>query len=163
MPIVAAAQTQPAASANITTTLIEARALINQGQVKEALAKLQALPANSDLRVQHLLGVAHSRTNNHVGAIAALTPTFDKWPQNSAERKEAIQILGLSHYVLGHLAEAVPFFEQTVAWRPNNNELFYALGMASIQMHQAEKGAPPSPKCFVWQRIPRRHICSPHK
>ena len=159
LPIFAYAQTQSAAPPNIATVLTEARTLLNQGQAKEALAKLQALPTNSDVRVQHLLGVAHSRTNNHVGAIAALAPIFDKWPQNSAERKEAIQILGLSHYVLGHLAEAVPFLEQTVAWLPNNNELFYALGMASIQTRQAEKGRAAFAKMFrVAADSPAAHL-----
>ncbi len=118
--------------------LTEARALLNQGQAKDAIAKLQALPA--DARTQQLLGVAYFRANDYVKAIAALTPIYGALPKESAERRETIQSLGMAHYVLGHLAEAVPFLEQTLAWSPGSNELNYALGMASIQTRQEAKG-----------------------
>jgi tetratricopeptide (TPR) repeat protein len=118
--------------------LIEARALLNQGQAKDAIAKLQALPSNP--RTQQLLGVAYFRTNDYVKAIATLTPIYDALPKESAERRETMQSLGMAHYVLGHMAEAVPFLEQTLAWSPSSNELNYALGMASIQSRQEAKG-----------------------
>jgi len=52
---------------------------------------------------------------------------------------ECVQALGLSHYLLGHLAESVPFLEQITRRAPNNNELTYALGMACIQTRQPDK------------------------
>jgi tetratricopeptide (TPR) repeat protein len=120
------------------TALTEARTLLNQGKAQEVIARLQALPP--DARTQHLLGVAYYRTNDYVKAIATLTPLYTALPQDSAERKEAVQALGMAHYVLGHLAEAVPFLEQTLAWSPSSNELQYALGMACIQTRQEAKG-----------------------
>lgn len=119
-------------------TLTEARALLNQGKAHDAIAKLQALPP--DARTQQLLGVAYFHTNEYVKAIATLTPLVAALPNDSAERKETMQALGMAHYVLGHLTEAVPFLEQTLAWSPNSNELQYALGMASIQTRQDAKG-----------------------
>ncbi len=118
--------------------MTEARALLNQGKAKDAIAKLQTLPA--DAHTLQLLGVAYFRANEYVKAIAALTPIYSALPKDSAERKEAIQSLGMAHYVLGHLAEAVPFLEQTLAWSPSSNELNYALGMACIQTRQEAKG-----------------------
>jgi tetratricopeptide (TPR) repeat protein len=118
--------------------LTEARALLHQGKAKEAIAKLQALPA--DARTQQLLGIAYFRANDHVKAIATLTPLAEALPKDSVERKETIQSLGMAHYVLGHLAEAVPFLEQTLAWSPHSNELNYALGMAAIQTRREAKG-----------------------
>jgi len=123
----------------VAATLTEARALITQGNPAAAIAKLQALPQSADPRVAQLLGVAFYTANDHVHAIQNLTAAVDKLPKDSAPWREAVQILGLSHYILGHLAEAVPFLEQTRVWLPNNNELAYALGMASIQTRQPDK------------------------
>jgi tetratricopeptide (TPR) repeat protein len=59
--------------------------------------------------------------------------------KDSPAWRETVQLLGLSHYILGHMAEAIPFLEQTRAWLPNNNELTFALGMASVHARQADK------------------------
>ncbi|HEX4949092.1 MAG TPA: tetratricopeptide repeat protein [Blastocatellia bacterium] len=128
----------PAFGQTPDNALTETRALLNQGKAKEAIAKLQTLP--TDARTQQLLGVAYFRANDYVKAIETLTPIYAALPKDSAERKETVQSLGMAHYVLGHLAEAVPFLEQTLAWSPNSNELNYALGMASIQTRQEAKG-----------------------
>ncbi len=50
-----------------------------------------------------------------------------------------VQVLGLSHYLAGHIPEAVPFLEQTRAWAGQNVELAYVLGMAYIQTRQPAK------------------------
>ncbi len=124
---------------SLAAALGEARALVNDGNPKAAIAKLTALPNQTDARVAHLLGVAHYSANDHVRAIGQLSTVADKFPKDSAERREAVQILGLSHYILGHLAESIPFLEQTRAWLPNNNELTYALGMACLQTRQPDR------------------------
>ncbi len=48
-------------------------------------------------------------------------------------------MLALSHYVLGHLAEAIPYFEKTILLQPENSELVYALGVSYIQTRQPDK------------------------
>ncbi|MGH9845693.1 MAG: tetratricopeptide repeat protein [Blastocatellia bacterium] len=119
--------------------LAEARALINGGKPAAAITKLQSLPQPNDPRVAQLLGVAYYNSNDHVRAIERFTAALDKLPKDGPAWRETVQLLGLSHYILGHLAEAIPFLEQTRAWLPNNNELTYALGMASVYTRQPGK------------------------
>ncbi|HZF40118.1 MAG TPA: tetratricopeptide repeat protein [Blastocatellia bacterium] len=126
----------------IATALTEARALINEGNAKAAVAKLQSLPdahAAKDIRVAHLLGVAYYQAGELPRAIETLAPVIDKLPQDSAQRREAVQTLGLAYYIAGRLADSIPFLEQTGAWAPNNHELTYALGMAYLQTRQTAK------------------------
>lgn len=118
--------------------LAEARALITQGNAKAALTKLGTLDA-ADVRVAHLLGVAYYNAGDYAPAIQRLTPVLDKLAKDSAEWREAIQLLGFAHYLLGHLNEAVPFLEQARAWLADNNELNYSLGLAYIQTRRPDK------------------------
>ncbi|MCI0338155.1 MAG: tetratricopeptide repeat protein [Acidobacteria bacterium] len=143
----------------ITVTLAEARTLINDGNPKTAIAKLTALPNKTDIRVAHLLGLAYYSANDHVRAIEHLAAVIDKLPNDSPERREAVQAIGLSHYILGHLAESIPFLEQTRAWLPNNNELTYALGMACIQTRQPDKARESFARMFrVDKDSPAAHL-----
>jgi tetratricopeptide (TPR) repeat protein len=134
----AVAQPQPKAEAT-PVALTEARALINDGNAKAAIAKLQALPTPSDMRVAQLLGVAYYHAGDHARAIAQLAPIVDALPQDSIEKRETVQVLGLSHYLAGRIPESVPFLEQTRAWAGQNVELAYVLGMAYIQTRQPAK------------------------
>src|SRR6266545_1471198 len=105
----------------IATALTEARAMINEGNAKAAVAKLQSLPdvsALKDIRVAQLLGVAYYQ---------------------AGELPRSIETLGLAYYIAGRIADSVPFLEQTSAWAPNNHELTYALGMAYLQTRQTAK------------------------
>jgi tetratricopeptide (TPR) repeat protein len=126
----------------IATALAEARALINEGNGKAAIAKLQSLPdapALKDIRVAQLLGVAYYHAGELPRAIETLIAIIDKLPQDSAQRREAVQTLGLAYYIAGRIADSIPFLEQTNAWAPNNHELSYALGMAYLQTRQTAK------------------------
>src|SRR5262245_64851241 len=87
------AQTQPDP---ISTALAEARALINEGKGKAAVAKLQSLPDVKEIRVAHLLGVAYYQAGEFPRAIETLAPIADKLPPDSAQRREAVQTLGMS-------------------------------------------------------------------
>ncbi len=140
------------------TALTEARALIAQGNTAAAITKLQTLP-QSDARVTQLLGVAWYSAGNLVNAIQTLTPVIDKLQKDSPPWREAVQILGMSHYILGHLPEAIPFLEQTRAWQPNNNELTYALGLACIQTRQPDKAREAFARMFrVSAESPAAHL-----
>lgn len=119
--------------------LTEARTLINEGKPIEAIARLRALLPSPDPRVAQMLGVAYYHANDHVHAIEQLTSVLDKLPEDSLARREAVQILGFSHYIAGHIPAAIPFLEQTRVWFPNNTELAYTLGMAYIQTRQPMK------------------------
>ena len=57
----------------------------------------------------------------------------------SLERREAVQVLGLSHYLAGHLAESIPYLEEVRTLVPDDVKLAYTLGMAYAQTRQPDK------------------------
>jgi len=133
---------QPAApeplAAGLAEALAEARGLINAGKAKAAVEKLGVLES-SDPRVTHLLGVAYYHADDHAHAIDTLTSIVDTLPEGSLERREAVQVLGLSHYLAGQLAQCIPFLERTREWAAENTELAYVLANAYIQTRRADE------------------------
>ncbi len=123
----------------IPKALEQARSLIDSGKPNEAIEKLKSLTTSADPRVTHLLGVAFYHANDPIRAIESLTPLTEKLPADSLEKREVIQVLGLSHYLAGHLPEAIPYLEQTRVWAPNHMELSFVLGMAYTQTLQPDK------------------------
>jgi tetratricopeptide (TPR) repeat protein len=143
----------------ISKALAEARSLIDTGKPKEAIEKLKALTGPGDPRIAQMLGVAFYHANEPVRAIEQLGSVVEKLPEGSAERQESIQVLGLSHYLAGRLAESIPYLEQTRAWVPNNLELAYALGMAYIQTRQPDKARASVARMFgVAEDSPAGHL-----
>lgn len=130
---------QGAIDAQLDAKLSEARALIDAGKPAAAIEKLAPLASSTDPRVAHLRGVAHYRANDFRRAIEQLAPVIDRLTPDSLAQREAIQVLGLSRYLAGHLAEAIPPLERTRAWSPDNTELGYVLGMAYIQTREPAK------------------------
>lgn len=120
------------------TALGEARKLIDDGQPQAAIEKLRAIN-DADPRVAELLGVAYYHANEPARAIEQLSSVVDRFAPDSLERREAVQVLGLSHYLAGHLAQAIPFLEETRSLVPDDVKLAYALGMAYAQTRQPSK------------------------
>jgi tetratricopeptide (TPR) repeat protein len=131
----------PAAASAATSTalLTEARRLLNEGQAAAAIEKLGPSAGGGDARVAQLLGVAHYHANDYVKAVTHLTAALPRLPAGSVERTEAVQVLGLSLYLAGRIAEAVPYLEQTRAVAPHNADLAYVLGMAYIHTRQPDQ------------------------
>jgi tetratricopeptide (TPR) repeat protein len=121
----------------VTDTLAAARREIDAGRPAAALDALRALPG-ADPRVRVLMGVALYHANDPLGAIRELGAVIGSLPADSPEWREATQVLGLSHYLAGHVPEAIPFLEKTRAFAPDSSELGYLLGMAYIQTRQAD-------------------------
>ncbi|MBI1763289.1 MAG: tetratricopeptide repeat protein [Acidobacteria bacterium] len=127
--------------------LAEARALFDAGRYDEVIQKLSASanPPTADREAAYLLGMSWYQKREYQRAIPYLQTVLragNEAPGNSPiirEYRESIQVLGLSHYLLGHLAEAVPLLEQASAGLPNSHELSYALGMACIQTRQPDR------------------------
>jgi tetratricopeptide (TPR) repeat protein len=119
--------------------LSEARTLINSDQPSAALEKLRALDADGRPEVSLLRGVAYYHLNDHARAIELLAPIASVFQDGSVERREAVQVLGLSYFLAGRYADAVPRLEATRAWAPENTELGYVLGQAYIQVRQPDK------------------------
>jgi len=130
----------PAPSASpdsIAAAVAHARQLVDQGRPADALKGLGALPA--DPRVREMTGVAYYHAGDPLHAIDELQAVLDALLPDSPARREAIQVLGLSHYLAGHLAQSIPFLEQTRAFAPDSSELAYVLGMAYVQTRQPDR------------------------
>jgi len=109
-----------------------ARHLLLQGKFDEAIAALQELekkePAMKGLA--HELGVAYYKENDFLSAIAYLKKAREQDPGDA----EAEQLLGLSSYLAGRPAEAIPALEKVQTWYASANvDASYILGICYIQ------------------------------
>jgi tetratricopeptide (TPR) repeat protein len=115
-----------------------ARSLIDSGNPRAAIAKLEAAESRDDPRVRLLLGVALYRDDQCLPAIERLEPLTQAFQDGSVERREVIQVLGLCRYLSGQLREAIPLLEKTREWAGDSLELNHALAMAYIQTQQPD-------------------------
>jgi tetratricopeptide (TPR) repeat protein len=123
----------------VAAALARARTLIDSGQPAAAIDILRALGTTNDARVPELLGVAYYHANDAAHAIEQLQPIVAGLAPASAERREAVQVLGLSLYLAGHIAESIPYLEEIRGVLPGDAKLAYALGMAYAQTRQPAK------------------------
>lgn len=126
-------QSVPSApSASTASPFAEPRRLIQQGKNQEALAQLQQMAAmNPGMEgLSHEFGVAYYKSGDYLKAIDA----FKKATQADPGDKEAIQLLGLSDYLAGRPADAIPLLEKVQDWFPRANvDASYILGVCYIQ------------------------------
>lgn len=129
----AAGNPKPTAEAQASTAdFAAARRLAQQGKYDEAIAQLQALAAKSQkpAGVDHELGVAYYKKGDYLKAAESLKQAI----ADDANDKEAIQLTGLSYYLAGRPAEAIPYLEQVQTWYPRANvDASYVLGTSYIQ------------------------------
>jgi tetratricopeptide (TPR) repeat protein len=123
----------------VASALAEARALIDAGQARKAVVALEGLERQDDPRVAHLLGVAAYHADDYARAIAILTPITSRFEPGTTERHEVVQVLGLSLFLAGRLADAVPHLEATREWAADNLELAHILGQAYLQTGRIEQ------------------------
>jgi tetratricopeptide (TPR) repeat protein len=130
-------QARPAAEPSLSA----ARALINQDKSAAAIEQLRPMhdAESARLDVALLLGVAYYHANDHARAIELIAPIVEKLTEGSIEQKEAVQVLGLSYFLAGRFADAVPRLEATRQWAADNAELGYVLGQAYIQIRQPDR------------------------
>ena len=128
VPSTPSLQTSPVSSSDFE----EARKLAQQGKVDEAIAQLQALEAR-DPNAKGLtleMGTAFYKKSDFLKAIEYLKKATASDPGN----EEAIQLLGLSYYLGGHPADAIPLLEKVQGWYPRANvDASYILGICYIQ------------------------------
>jgi tetratricopeptide (TPR) repeat protein len=117
----------------IDEVVVAARALIDAGKPREAVAKLDALGRPDDPRIAYVAGVAAYHADDYQRAIATLTPLEQRFTEGSTERHEIVQVLGLSLFLAGRLEEAIPKLEATRTWAATNLELGHILGQAYLQ------------------------------
>jgi tetratricopeptide (TPR) repeat protein len=105
---------------------------MRQGKVDEAITELQALgtaaPDTKGLDLE--LGTAYYKKSDYVRAVEFLKKAVAADPNNG----EATQLLGLSYYLNGYPAQAIPPLEKVQTWFPRANvDASYILGICYIQ------------------------------
>src|SRR5947207_1659615 len=113
-------------------SLTHARQLMDQGQFDDAITELQELQANQPglKGLSHELGLTYYKKADYIKAIESLKKALEENVQDN----EAVQLLGLSYYLSGRPAEAIPLLEKVQAWYPRANvDAAYILGECFIQ------------------------------
>jgi len=133
-----------APSASADSAFAAPRRLLQQGKNEEAITQLQQMEAvNPAMKgLAHELGVAYYKSGDYVKAIDA----FRKATNEDSQDNEAIQLLGLSDYLAGRPADAIPLLEKVQGWYPRANiDASYILGICYIQT----KDYPQARKAFA--------------
>jgi tetratricopeptide (TPR) repeat protein len=120
------------ASPSAPSDFAEARKLMQEGRLDQAIAELQTVeardPAAKGLALE--MGTAYYKKSDFPKAIAYLKKATAADPAN----EEAIQLLGLSYYLGGHPADAIPLLEKVQGWYSRANvDASYILGICYIQ------------------------------
>ncbi len=111
---------------------LQARKLVQQGKYDQAIAELQQLSMTQPglKAVAHELGTVYYAKGDYQQAIAALKKALDE----DKDDRETTQLLGLSSYLAGRPAEAIPYLEKVQSWFPRANvDAAYILGICYIQ------------------------------
>ncbi len=138
---------QPAKAAQSSQSqpdFAQAQRLQQQGKYDEAILQLQSVAEkNPGLKgLSSELGAAYYKKGEYIKAIDSFKRALTEDPEN----KEAIQLLGLSNYLSGRPAEAIPLLERVQAWYPRANvDATYILGLCYIQT----KDYPQARKAFA--------------
>lgn len=126
----AAGSTQAAPA--LAPEFVKSRKLIQQGKLDDAIAELHSLessnPGMPGLDLE--LGAALYKKSDYAKAIEYLRKATSADPGNN----EAVQLLGLSYYLGGHPADAIPLLEKVQTWYSRANvDASYILGICYIQ------------------------------
>jgi tetratricopeptide (TPR) repeat protein len=136
-----AQEDQSAKRQSNTATIEQAAALLSAGKVDAAITMLTAIPRSesNNTQILHLLGSAFYQKADYAHAIENLSFAVKQAPEASLQYRQDVQMLGLSHYLVGHIKEAIPYLEQVESWAPDNVEMAYTLGISYIQTHDLDK------------------------
>jgi tetratricopeptide (TPR) repeat protein len=127
-----------AAPAGTLSSVADAQAKLDSGQIDEALGELKSVQSHDPNApgLSRALGVAAFRKGEFAVVVAELKKVVDANPQDP----EAVQLLGLSYYYLGRTQEAIPLLERVHGWFPNANvDAAYVLGISYLRVSDYEK------------------------
>jgi tetratricopeptide (TPR) repeat protein len=122
----------PSQAASPDSTFAEARRLCEHGQCEEAITKLQAMSSQTPppAGLAHELGATYYKKGDYLKSTEYLKQALAENPKDN----EAVQLLGLSYYLAGRPADAIPYLERVQAWYPRANvDAAYILGICYIQ------------------------------
>jgi tetratricopeptide (TPR) repeat protein len=128
-PIFVIAQAAPPASYD------QIHRLTDQGKFDEALSVLTEIANSSSAakNLAHEFGTVYYRKGDYLNAVSSLQKATAENPNDN----EATQLLGLSLYLAGKPADAIPYLEKVQSWYPSANvDAAYILGVAYIQTKQ---------------------------
>lgn len=119
----------------------QAESLLGAGKIDAAITMLSTIPRSETnaSQISHLLGLAYYQKADYERAVEHLSVSTKSAPAGSRQYRQDVQMLGLSHYLLGHIKDSIPYLEQVKDWAPDNVEMAYTLGMAYIQTHNSDK------------------------
>jgi tetratricopeptide (TPR) repeat protein len=121
-------------------TVEAARRLLQRGNTDAAIDLLSSMSKSSSKpETSYLLGLAYHQKRDYVHAVEHLSASIKGMPGTDENYRKANQLLGISHYVLGHYKEAIPYLEKTVGLMPDSAEIAYALGTCYIQTRNPDK------------------------
>jgi tetratricopeptide (TPR) repeat protein len=128
----------PALAQTPDEQLAAARALLQAGQSDTAIVKLEDAAAREPTLpgLQHELGVAYYTKRDYLIAIGHLARALRQVPSD----RDAAQLLGLSYYLTGQPAQAIPFlrqFQPTAEGRTPDAAYVLALCYALTKQHDA--------------------------
>ncbi|MDP9162121.1 MAG: tetratricopeptide repeat protein [Acidobacteriota bacterium] len=121
-----------ATSSHANATFAEIHSLLQKGKHDEAIAKLEELKARNPNTpgLSHEFGSAYYKKGDFLKAADNLTRALQENPNDA----EAEQLLGLSYYLAGRPAQAIPYLERVQSWYPSANvDASYILGICYIQ------------------------------
>jgi len=133
------AQNKPeSASAQL---VVQAQKLLEEAKADEAIRLLRSADktTSSEPDIAYLLGVPRNIKQNNAQAVQQLSAAVKQIPQTDVKYRNAVKILALSHYVLGHPTDAIPYLEETSRLLPDSAEVSYALGSCYIQTRNRDK------------------------
>jgi tetratricopeptide (TPR) repeat protein len=129
------AQASPSSQQQATApepTFEEVHKLLQQGKYDEAIAALNLLEMKHPamLRLAHEQGAAYYKKGDFLTAVTYLKKALAQDPTD----QEAEQLLGLSYYLAGRPAQAIPELQKVQTWFPTANvDAAYILGICYIQ------------------------------
>ena len=134
-------------------TIEDARRLLATGNTDAAIELLtNTSKASNKPEISYLLGLAYHQKRDYIHAIEHLSAMIREVPETDGDYRRAIQLLGISHYLLGHHREAIPYLEKASILIPDSAEITYALGTCYIQTRNPDKSREAFARMFKVQQ-----------
>src|SRR5437016_2933169 len=113
------AQVRPSDSKFSSMDFSHPHQALQEGKYDEAIIELQRLSSSQPgvTGAARELGMAYYKKADYVHAVDA----FKLALQQDSEDHESIQMLGISYYMTGRAAEAIPLLEKIQTWYPRAN------------------------------------------
>lgn len=123
------------------STIEQAEALLSKGQPDAAIKMLLVVSRtkSNEAYLNYLLGEAHYQKDDYSTAVEYLSSSLKQVPQQSEQYRQTVQMLAMSHYLLGHITEAIPYLEEVTGRMPDNLKLAYLLGLSYIRTQNPDK------------------------